>query len=235
MTDKEKLIALVDQFASGNQQAFADLIGVPRSSIATWLHRGSITAGGREAILDAFPQVSREWLQSGSTTTRRTSSLCSPTLHGTGGELPMLAESPATIHFSRHDLIPLFEESRASCGIVEQLDNPNYQTGFLHLPGTHARAALRAEGISMEPTIHDGDLCLVGDEVTLSALSPQRIYLIVTRDGHCMFKRIQDEGPAAKDILALSENPAYTPRVQAVAKADIVRLMPLRYVVHEMD
>ena len=44
MNDREKLTALVDQFASGNQRIFAQLIGVPRSNIATWMHRGSITA-----------------------------------------------------------------------------------------------------------------------------------------------------------------------------------------------
>ncbi|MCH5292108.1 MAG: hypothetical protein J1D88_10210, partial [Treponema sp.] len=61
MNDREKLTALINQFASGSQQAFANLIGVSRSNVATWMHRGSMTANGREAILDAFPQVSREW------------------------------------------------------------------------------------------------------------------------------------------------------------------------------
>ena len=44
MTDREKLTALMEKFAGGSQQAFAELIGVPRSNIATWMHRGSISA-----------------------------------------------------------------------------------------------------------------------------------------------------------------------------------------------
>ena len=65
MTDKEKLTALIDHYAGGSQSRFAELIGVPRSNVATWMHRGSITANGREAILDAFPQVDRDWLAEG--------------------------------------------------------------------------------------------------------------------------------------------------------------------------
>lgn len=229
MNDKEKLVALVKKFAGGNQQAFAEQIGVPRSSVATWLHRGSITAGGREAILDTFPQVSREWLMSGSTTAPQRKSL------RTTDPLSMLAEPANTIRFTRRDLIPFFENSRASCGLVEQFDNPSYETEFLHVPGLRARAAIPAEGISMEPSIHDGDICLVGEEVSLADISPRRIYLIVTTEGHCMFKRIYDEGRQTENILALSENPDYTPHAQAIPKANILHLYPLTHVVHGVE
>lgn len=232
MTDREKLTALMQQFSSGSQQLFAELIGVPRSNVATWMHRGSITAGGREAILDAFPQVSREWLKGSPTRPSGTSGRISGTA---GKSLSMLVEQPSTIHFSRHDCIPYFSESRASCGVIEQLDNPELVTEHIHMPGLQARAAIPAEGSSMEPTIHDGDICLVGDEVRLSDVSARRIYLIVTRDGHCMFKRVQDEGPKTDHILVISENPDYTPHVQAIPKTDLLHLYPLRCVVHNMD
>lgn len=217
MTDREKLTALMDQFAQGNQRAFADIIGVPRSNIATWLHRGAITANGREAILDAFPQVSREWLQDSAA-------------DATSDELPMTYDRPGMIYFSQRDLIPLFEECRASCGVDEQFGNPEYATDHIHIPGVRAYAALPAEGASMEPTIHAGDLCLVGDEVSLLQVSSQRIYLIITRQGQRMFKRIYDEGQAVPRVLALSENPDYTPHAQPFLKADILHVYPLKYV-----
>lgn len=229
MTDREKLTALMEKFAGGSQQAFAELIGVPRSNIATWMHRGSITAGGREAILDTFPQVSREWLKGSPTPSDGgdASDSASPS-----GDTGMLIDQPSTIRFSRRDCIPFFGDTRASCGVIEQLDNPELITEHIVLPGVKALAAIPAEGHSMEPTIHDGDVCLVGGEVYLSDLNARRIYLIITRDGNCMFKRVQDEGPQSDHILVISENPDYTPHAQAVDKRDLLHFYPLKYVIH---
>lgn len=207
-------MALMNQFASGSQQAFAQIIGVPRSSVATWMHRGSITAGGREAILDAFPQVSREWLQ------------------GIREDDEMMDDMPDTIHFSRRDLIPYFENCRASCGVAEQFEHPEYASDYIRVPGMKAKAAIEAEGISMEPTIHEGDICLIGDDIRLADVNPRSIYLIVTASGQCMFKRIQDDGRTVPTILALSENPDYTPQAQPVNKEDILHIYPLVYVMH---
>ena len=226
MNDKEKLTALINQFAAGSQQTFANLIGVPRSNVATWMHRGSMTANGREAILDAFPQVSREWLQ-GNSHTADTASAHDP-LDG------MMTDHPHTIHFSRHELIPLFDDCRATCGIAQQFEHPEAVTDHIHLPGIKGFAALPAEGDSMEPTIHAGDLCIIGDEVPLHTATPRNIYLIVTRHGHCMFKRIYDESQTSHKILALSDNPHYAPHAQPLLKNDILHLYPLKYVLHDV-
>lgn len=218
MTDREKLTALMEQFAGGSQSRFAAQIGVSRSNVATWMHRGSITANGREAILDAFPQVSREWL-------------------GGGIDSEMMDCSVAssdTIYFNRHDLVPLFEDCRASCGVVEQFEHPELAEEHIHVPGVKGKAAIPATGCSMEPTIHEGDLCIIGDEVSLGDVTARGIYLIVTRQGHCMFKRIYDEGLLSEKILALSDNPNYMPHAEPVQKDDILRLYPLRCVMHRM-
>lgn len=232
MNDREKLSALIDRFANGSQQAFASLIGVSRSNVATWMHRGSMTANGREAILDAFPQVSREWLQGG---VRMADG------GAQGGEDEgadplegMMAERADTIYFSRNELIPLFEDCRATCGIAEQFEHPELATEHIHLPGVRGLAALPAEGCSMEPTIHEGDLCIIGDEVPMGCVSARSIYLIVTRMGHCMFKRIYDEGENSPKVLALSENPEYTPHAEPLRKEDILHVYPLKYVLHSV-
>ena len=225
MTDKEKLTALMEKFSGGSQQVFAQLIGVPRSNIATWMHRNSITANGREAILDTFPQVSREWLMGNSVRY---------SVAPASKRADMLTDDANVIRFSREDLVPLYDECRASCGVVEQFEHPEYATEFIHVPGSDAIAALTAEGISMEPSIHSGDYCLIGSSIDLQDADDKHIYLIVTKDGQCMFKRIFNEGRRAENILVLSENPDYSPHAQAVAKADILHVYPLRYVVHRM-
>ena len=235
MNDKEKLHALIEKFANGNQQAFANILGVPRSSISTWMHRGSITANGREAILDAFPQVSRDWLMDGSSTAngRSSSSPYSPQA-ASHADLPMFVNASDAIHFSRRDLIPYFESCRASCGIIEQLENPEYINDYVLIPGIPARAAIPAEGESMLPTIHDGDICLVGEEVQLADISGRTIYLIITTEGHCMFKRIYDEGRKSDHILVLSESPDYMPHAKMLPKEELLHLYPLLHVVHSV-
>ena len=105
MTDKEKLTALMEKFSGGSQQVFAQLIGVPRSNIATWMHRNSITANGREAILDTFPQVSREWLMGNSVRY---------SVAPASKRADMLTDDANVIRFSREDLVPLYDECRAS-------------------------------------------------------------------------------------------------------------------------
>lgn len=233
MTDREKLLALMDQFAGGSQQVFAQLIGVPRPSVATWLHRGAITANGREAILDAFPQVSREWLVP--PRVPEGAAVAGLGLRaGRRHEPQMLSAEPDTIYFSPRDLTPYFEDSRATCGVAEQFARPELASGHIHVPGVRAHAALKAEGDSMEPTIHAGDICLIGDPVGLGDVSPRRIYLVVTAQGQCMFKRIYDEGPRARGILVLSENPSYVPHAQGVLKSEVLRVYPLLYVLHRV-
>ena len=230
MNDREKLTALINQFAGGSQQAFASLIGVSRSNVATWMHRGSMTANGREAILDAFPQVSREWLQGSGRMGEGEGR------EEDGGDAleGMMAERSDTIYFSRNELIPLFEDCRATCGIAEQFEHPELVTEHIRLPGVKGLAALTAEGNSMEPTIHEGDLCIIGDEVTMAGVSAKSIYLIVTRSGHCMFKRIYDEGDGSRKILALSDNPGYVPHAEPLLKADILHVYPLKFVLHRV-
>lgn len=228
MNDREKLTALINQFANGSQQAFASLIGVSRSNVATWMHRGSMTANGREAILDAFPQVSREWLQGSLHADDEGRGDSADVLDG------MIAEPPDTIYFTRKELIPLFEDCRATCGIAEQFEHPETASEHIRLPGVQGLAALPAEGNSMEPTIHEGDLCIIGDEVSLANVSPRRIYLIVTRHGHCMFKRIYDEGADSRKVLALSDNPDYSPHAEPFLKSDILHIYPLKYVLHDV-
>lgn len=240
MNDREKLTALINQFASGSQQAFASLIGVPRSNVATWMHRGSMTANGREAILDAFPQVSREWLQGTlpDTDEGERDSFASDGEHdGRTGSDPlrgMMVTPTDTIYFSRRELIPLFEDCRATCGVAEQFEHPELATEHIRLPGVKGLAALPAEGCSMEPTIREGDLCIIGDEVAMDSVNPRRIYLIVTRQGHCMFKRIYDEGKTSPKVLALSDNPDYTPHAEPFMKDDILHVYPLKYVLHDV-
>lgn len=229
MNDKERLSVLIDHYAGGSQQAFARLIGVPRASVATWMHRGTVTARGREAILDALPQVTREWLLGQESDEERELRQ----LEAERAALPPEADD-GVIRFSPSDLVPLMDGCRASCGLSEQFADRQWAEDYIRVPGARAVAAVVATGDSMEPTIHSGDYCLVGPEVTLDRVSPRAVYLLVTRQGQCMFKRIQTLGARPSQVLALSDNPDYSPHAAPLDRADILHIHPLTHVIHKM-
>lgn len=213
MTDEKKLLKLIDHYADGNKGTFANMISVPRSTITTWLFRGAITAKGREAILDTFPELNRDWL-----------------LHD---DKDMITPQPDIVQMPRKDAIPYYEELPSTCGVAEQFAHPEFASDTLYIPGLCAFAALPAEGDSMEPTIHNGDTVIIGNGVEMSNVSNRNIYLICTREGQRMVKRIeQDKTVSSRFVMAVSDNPDYTPRAILLEKKSIISIYPVLSVMH---
>ncbi len=206
MTDTEKLQAITEHFAGGNRRTLADMLNVPQATINTWMHRNTITANGRERIISTFPELSRRWLMQ--------------------GEGPMIIPAPST--GSSSDLIPLYGDLEGTCGVVEQFERPELATDHLLLPGIKAAGAMPASGDSMMPTINDSDTVVFGHAVSLASVKNNNIYLIITREGNCMFKRLLI---ADQKVLAVSDNPDYAPRVIVVPAADILHLYPVQCVI----
>lgn len=214
MTNRKKLEQLIDHFADGDITVFAETLQVPRSTVTTWLFRGAITAKGCERILDAFPIVSREWL-----------------IHD--GPAMLTAHKP-TIEIDRSNAVPFYEELNGTCGVAEQFEHPEFATDYIHIPGVRALAALPAKGDSMEPTIMDGDTVLVADAMPVSNYSRDNIYLVITTEGQRMFKRLEEDSTSKRHILAVSDNPFYSPRVFRLERRDIIAIFPVKSVVRNI-
>lgn len=213
MTDERKLLALIEHYANGNKGTFAEMLSLPRSTITTWLFRGAMTAKGRECILSTFPEVNREWL-----------------LHD---DPHMIQPEPDTIQLPRENAIPYYEDLPGTCGVVEQFDSPEYSTDSIYIPGINALAALPAQGDSMEPTIHDRDTVIVGHKIDINNVSSSNIYLICTREGQRMVKRLeQDRSVSPRHLMAVSDNPDYSPRAILLDKKSILAIYPVLCVMH---
>lgn len=211
LTDKQKLEALIDHYANGDIGEFAEMLSLPRSTVTTWLFRGGITAKGREKVLDTFEDLNRDWLLR--------------------DDPNMQKPEEDTIEVSREDMVPFYDDLEGTCGVGEQFEHPEYATEHIHLPGIRGIAALRATGISMEPTIADGDTVIVGSPVSLDQTNRRSIYLICTREGQRMFKRLEHDATSQRHILALSDNLDYTPRVYRLDCRSILAVYPVKGIV----
>ena len=80
--------------------------------------------------------------------------------------------------------------------------------------------AVNLSGDSMHPLYRGGDIIIL-KEWTESFIEYGNVYLIITRNGNRMVKRIQPGGDAAH-ITCVSENPEYKPF--EVERGDILRL-----------
>lgn len=80
--------------------------------------------------------------------------------------------------------------------------------------------AVNLSGDSMHPLYRGGDIIIL-KEWTESFIEYGNVYLIITRNGNRMVKRIQPGGDAAH-ITCVSENPDYKPF--EVERGDILRL-----------
>lgn len=215
MTDVKKLNALIEHYAEGSRSKFANLLALPQSTINTWLFRKAITAKGREQILDTFPELNRDWLLHDAT------EMFTP--HAT-----------AAVTGAHEDSIPYYSELTGTCGVAEQFSLPEFASYHISLPGVKALAAIPAEGDSMYPSIQDGDTVVIGNAVPLSQTSQQGIYLIITREGQRMFKRIQQLGVSQRHILAVSDNPDYTPRAMLIEKSSILSVFSVKCIIRNM-
>lgn len=214
LTDKQKLEALIKHYANGDIGEFAEMLSLPRSTVTTWLFRGGITAKGREKMLDTFDDLNRDWLLR--------------------DDPFMQKPEEDTIEMAREDTVPFYEDLEGTCGIAEQFEHPEYATERIHLPGIRGIAALRATGDSMEPTIADGDTVVVGSPVSLDTVNHSHIYLICTREGQRMFKRLESAPTSPRHIFAVSDNLDYTPRVFRLDRRSILALYPVKGIVRAL-
>lgn len=214
MTDERKLLTLIEHYANGNKGVFADMLDLPRSTITTWLFRGAITAKGRERILDTFPELNRDWLLRDARN--------------------MITPPSDTLEMPREDAIPYYGELPGTCGVVEQFDNPEIATDRIYLPGVHACAALPASGDSMYPTIQDGDTVVVDNAIEFSHIKSGNIYLICTREGQRMFKRLELNAATPRYVVAISDNPDYSPRALMLEKRSLAGIYPALNVVRKL-
>ena len=151
--------------------------------------RKSPTTDKVRSILLAFPDLNQQWLLTGEGEMLN------------GGEVAKGGEGR-----------PFFGSLPVSAGRVEQYpDILNCQpTGFIDIPQTHgAEFFFPVIGMSMKPTIDEGEVIGVTHIDSYETTNPDRVYMIVTRDNERMIKRILHYNKEEETITLGSDNPNY--------------------------
>ena len=185
-TVKQRLIEFM-RAKNLSQKKFERIAGLSNGYINSL--RQAPTATKLQSILSAFPDLNQQWLLAGEGVMLN------------GGEV---AKGGA--------VRPFFGSLPVSAGRVEQYpDILNCQpTGFIDIPQTHgAEFFFPVIGMSMKPTIDEGEVIGVTHIDSYETTNPDRVYMIVTRDNERMIKRILHYNKEEETITLGSDNPNY--------------------------
>ena len=149
-------------------------------------------------VLNAFPELNREWL-----------------LYGEG---EMLKSSTPIIRESDESGIPFYKDMPVSAGAadLQLMDGNERQAGFIQIAGIKGKYAFPVVGCSMEPVIHPGDIIVVDPMDRYETIDPDKIYMIIT-DTDRMIKHIEMDENDNEKLWCVSPN--Y--KRFAIQKADV--------------
>ncbi len=188
--DAKQIINTLIQHYGGTQRNFSERIGVSQPTVASWLAQNKLPRSGKMRILQALPDVSMAFLDG-----------TQQTLH--------TAEPVRDIHADMPQGAPFYLNLPATAGQNFAGDYDG-STEWVSIPGFEADAYLPVKGMSMHPTLQNGDIVGVKLMNSLDRLRPDEIYLIMTTDNERMIKRIK-EIDRGEQLTLYSDNTDYRP------------------------
>ncbi len=193
MTDKEKIKSLI-KYYGGTQDAFAEIIGTSKATIASWLNRGNLTANAIHKILKHCEGVSEEWLLE--------DKLPKTPHHKEQTKNRNTKKNTKQINNTKPNF---YKEIPVSAGQVMWAEQvPERPTDTIYFPGCKADFFFPIHGISMEPYILEGDIIGVTRSDDLENLNPHSIYMIIGKDGLRAIKMLEQDG---NELICHSKNP----------------------------
>ena len=199
---KQRLIQFV-KYKGISQRKFESTIGVSNGFINNISK--SIGAEKMQRIESAFPEINKIWLLTGEGDMLNNTTTDSSQTHGNINTL--------------QNTIKYYPNVNGSMGGVQFLDDPNEMVCDITIPGySDCKFAINAYGDSMYPLIKSGQIILMSEWYE-SFIDWGRIYLVVTKSGYRVIKRLY---PGASDttITCKSENPETNPPFE-IEKSDI--------------
>lgn len=207
-TVKQRLIQFI-KYKGISQRKFENMINVSNGFINNISK--SIGAEKLYRIQSIFPELNDAWLLTGEGEMLNTEQ--SPSL------LPITDKVIADNDGDNQHIIKYYPNVNGSMGGVQFLDDPNEMVCDITIPGySDCKFAINAYGDSMYPLIKSGQIILMS-EWSESFIDWGRIYLVVTKSGYRVIKRLY---PGASDttITCKSENPETNPPFE-IEKSDI--------------
>lgn len=189
MTEKERLKELIEVFGSYEEMALA--LGIPKTSIANWMQRGLSTNAWR-TIAQACPQVSLNWLATGEGSMML------------DGETEVKKVPPQN---SMQVVNNYYADLQVSAGQVDYVHADCPPSSLLVPCNVYADAFFPVSGFSMIPTICEGDVIGVKELDCFERIDSNKIYVVITREGERMVKRIIPPADNDGEVTLLSDNP----------------------------
>lgn len=167
--------------------------------------KGNLGENKLNDILRAFPNLNRVWLLTGEGDMLNNTTTDSSQTHGNINTL--------------QNTIKYYPNVNGSMGGVQFLDDPNEMVCDITIPGySDCKFAINAYGDSMYPLIKSGQIILMSEWYE-SFIDWGRIYLVVTKSGYRVIKRLYP-GASNTTITCKSENPETNPPFE-IEKSDI--------------
>jgi Predicted transcriptional regulator len=215
MSDKERvrkvIFWLISEGLASSQKNIAEILGYNESSFS------QIVKGDKPVsqkfitnLSSKFEKINKAWILTGEGSMLKEGSTTSET---------------STITDSKSDLstehIIKYFELEATAGVLEVLDDSKATYKNIVIPGfDDCDFALNVAGDSMYPELKSGQIAIL-KEWKESYIEYGNTYLVVTRNGHRMIKRLR-AAESKDEVLCESVNPIYDPF--EIKKADILKL-----------
>lgn len=127
------------------------------------------------------------------------------------GEGEMLKEQNIALQdlqHCRHNPIPYYPElpfahEKIPLNIDRQKNQPS---GYILLPGVQAEFLCTVSGFSIQPIIKPGDIIGLNHLKSWEHVDPDKIYLIITKEGEYMLKRLRPDLENREMIWCISES-----------------------------
>lgn len=204
-TVKQRLIDFI-KFKGISIRAFEQSIEVSNGFVNNISK--SIGANKMQRILSVYPELNASWLLTGE------------------GEMLNADTKPAGLP---KNAIPFYGDLPVSGGRVIQYPDIFKQlpTGFINIPQSQgAEGFFPVIGMSMLPTIEEGEIVGVCHIDGYETVNADRVYMIVTKDDERMIKRILKYDKATNTLTLGSDNPNYpNTELDAALIADVYKVV----------
>ena len=210
-----------------SQLEFANRLKVTSGAVTNWKKR-QLGINVINKIVDAYPQISREWLMTGEGLPLKSTQIVDKIFSPTGNKKMDDVRDSASLStystpvrtYDTHAGVP-FYNSTFELGF-DLWDNDQNRTPEFNIdfkPYNNCTCWCLMTGKSMFPTLSDG--CIVALKLVedFRVLLNDKIYGIVTYNGLRTIKRVRDNGPS---ITLIPDNPEFSE--QTIEKKDIIKV-----------
>lgn len=214
MSVKQRLVAFI-KYNKISQRQFETNVGLSNGFVNN-ISKG-IGADKLQKILSVYPKLNQKWLITGEGDMLNSEQ--SPSLSPITDKV--IADNDGNNQSPPH-VIKYYPNVNGSMGGVQFLDDPDETVCYITIPGySDCKFAINAYGDSMYPLIKSGQIILMSEWLE-SFIDWGRIYLVVTKSGYRVIKRLYP-GTSNATVTCKSENSETNPPFE-IEKDDLDKL-----------